>query len=76
MAEMTFTEADAQSLSEELSSLSLSQGEAAALAALAGGELSQSSDVEPYIYVKAGPVRVGIRVRTPFGTITSARRPS
>ena len=53
MAENTFTEADAQSLSEKISSLNLTQGEAAALAATMGGELT-NSDVEPYISVQRG----------------------
>jgi len=36
----------------------------------------QTPEVEPYVYVKAGFVKVAVRIRTPFGTITSARRPS
>ena len=74
MAE-NFTEADAQSLSEKISGLNLTQGEANALAATMGGELT-NSDVEPYISVRAGAVSVRVRIRTPFGSITSARRPS
>ena len=76
MAENTFTEADAQSLSEKLSGLNLTQGEANALAATMGGELTQQSDVEPYIAVKVGPFSRRVTIRTPFGSITSARRPS
>src|SRR3954453_16628101 len=46
-----FTDADIQSLESKLNGVQLTQGESAAMAAMVGGELSQASDVEPYIRV-------------------------
>ena len=71
-----FTEADLDSLQTKITSMNLTQGESQALAALFGGELAQSSDVEPYIAVKTPFGSFKRTFRTPFGSITSARRPS
>ena len=72
----SFTDADIESLQQKLAGLSLTQGESAVMAAMVGGELSQASDVEPYIRVSTPLGSKTFRIRTPFGTITSARRPS
>ena len=42
---------------------------------MVGGELGKESDVEPYIRVSTPLGSKTFRIRTPFGTITSARRP-
>ena len=74
MAQSNFTDADVQGLEGKLNGLNLTQGESAAMAAMVGGELSQATDVEPYIRVSTPLGSKTFRIRTPFGTITSARR--
>ena len=75
-AQAHFSEADLDSLQAKINTLNLTEGESQALAAMLGGELSQSSEVEPYIYVKTPLGSIRRSFKTPFGTITSARRPS
>src|SRR4051812_6709564 len=76
MAQSSFTDADIESLQHKVHGMSLSQGESCALAALVGGELSQASDVEPYIRVSTPLGSKTFRIRTPFGTITAHKPPS